>query len=379
MLDTSLVTYLTANKPQLFRPQALNCSCFIPLWSGDHVSTYKGVKHIDGGFSDNLPVFDEHTIRVCCFSGPSDISPYDRAKMELLSGTVLNTPIYLNFANCRRFRKALFPPPADYIVDLLERGFHDTKDFILTNDLIQCNSCYGSSDLHALPIFAKPGPTLTPSASPALSRAGSVQPRAKPAPEQRPRAPATPRAFSTQLQERLDRVGSPDSALGQCEPERSQSLSSVRSLPVAPPEIVVEDVDKTEDSAIESDSSWSETARQPANKFKPLLRRNTQSQLLGDSSLLEAKFTLAPDPLPSCPPSPNLNRHCTECIRLRQEARLDLLEDRIRTEVDKYRRLGRAPEASKLGSVLMSPIRWMRRFATKSSYELRPSARDVIY
>lgn len=346
-------------------------------------------------------MFDEHTIRVCCFSGASDISPYDRAKMELLSGTVFNTPLYLNFANCRRFRKALFPPPADYIVDLLERGFHDAKDFILSNDLIQCNSCYGRTELHSQPIFAKPRPTLTPSVSPALSRVGSIKPGTKVPPVLTPplQAPATPRTFNSLLRERLERVGSPDSALGQSERDRAPSLESLHSgepntpsgaqaSAPQPPEIIIEDTDKTEDSAIESDSSWSDTGAKQVGpsktstaetKFRPLLRRNTLAQLNKDntdSTLLavEAKFKLAPNALPSCPPSPSLNRHCTECIRLRQEARMNQLEDEIKLEVDKYRSIRRAPRESKFKAFITGPIKWLRQIGTKTSYEFQASA-----
>lgn len=337
------------------------------------MSTFRGVKHIDGGFSDNLPVFDEHTIRVCCFSGPSDISPYDRAKLELLSGTVLNTPFYLNLANCRRFRKALFPPPADYIVNLLERGFHDTKDFILSNDLIQCDACYRKQGLSNQPLLNKVRPTITPQ----LSRNPSVH-------------GGSPRALggslnSLVLLEKL-RNSSPDSAMDGLDRAHSpvspgtppcEAQPSVPAL--SPPTIVVEEYssagqliksDSLEDSAIESDSDSANSSPRetPREKFKPALRRNTLAQVGGESLLaIKDKFTLAPNPLPSCPPSPNLNRHCTECIRLRQEARNDLVEDEIRREAEKYRVI-RAPKESKLKSTLASPIRWLRQVGVKSSY-----------
>lgn len=409
--------------------QALNCSCFIPVWSGNHVSTYKGVKHIDGGFSDNLPVFDEHTIRICCFSGASDISPHDRAKMELLSGTVLNTPLYWNFANMRRFGRALFPPAASFIVDLLERGFHDTKEFILSNDLIQCEPCYSRTSL-----ADRASPMLTPSASPALSRAGSF--RALDGDEnnnnnnntfQRTETPTTnDKSFGALVSEKLLRISSSesnsDTELTQQENpvilvnDTSLMLLDSNSTTTTSSSRSSEDTRSSSAcSAAESDGSdGTQTGQQrrlvcrigspaatnnkravPKQQQVPnsagARRRNTlhfiheQRQQADNKSssssssrsapallVMEDKFTLAPSPLPSCPPSPNLNRHCTECIRLRQEARVDAVEREIRGVAEQY--VGPQVQAAKVGglrSKISSPLRWLKMLGTKSSYKLQ--------
>ncbi|MCL4141322.1 UNVERIFIED_CONTAM: hypothetical protein GTU68_043514, partial [Idotea baltica] len=57
--------------------QSLLASAFIPLFSGWMPITVKGVRYIDGGFSDNLPVLDGKTITVSPFRGESDICPKD--------------------------------------------------------------------------------------------------------------------------------------------------------------------------------------------------------------------------------------------------------------------------------------------------------------
>lgn len=157
---------------------ALNCSCFIPVWSGNHVSTYKGVKHIDGGFSDNLPTFDEHTIRICCFAGKTDISPCDSKSIDKLNANILNTPLYINIKNLKRARRALFPPPAKVIVEMLERGFHDAKQFILNNDIIQCEECYNSLRPEEQIFSSLKNPCITPLGSPILSQNQETNPLA---------------------------------------------------------------------------------------------------------------------------------------------------------------------------------------------------------
>lgn len=394
-------------------------------------------------------MFDEHTIRICCFSGASDISPYDRAKMEMLSGTVLNTPLYLNFANCRRFRKALFPPPASFIVDLLERGFHDAKDFILSNDLIQCNSCYDRTALHDQPIFSKFSPTISPSATPSISPAGSYlnlagtgegtgkgKKRAdksdkvkKGITNMNNRRATSQLSFSDLLNEKLSSY-SPDSAneLDVSDNTVSRSVSDISrpngqdraSSPVTP-FIVIQAADQDADSDNQqqvaeattidnnnnpssssglssvscgsfagsdelvgkkdqlssSSSSSSGENENPCKRVKPNMsaserylanRRNTIQDNSKQLSVLQDRFTLAPNPLPSCPPSPNLNRHCTECIRMRQEARMDLIEEEIKKEAEKYRQTQLIKEGG-IRSKLRSPIKWIRQLGVKSSYK----------
>lgn len=57
--------------------QALLASAFVPVFSGLIPPKFKGVRYMDGGFSDNLPTLDENTITVSPFCGESDICPRD--------------------------------------------------------------------------------------------------------------------------------------------------------------------------------------------------------------------------------------------------------------------------------------------------------------
>lgn len=57
--------------------QVILSSAFIPLFSGWLPPKYRGVRYMDGCYSDNLPILDEHTITVSPFCGESDICPRD--------------------------------------------------------------------------------------------------------------------------------------------------------------------------------------------------------------------------------------------------------------------------------------------------------------
>lgn len=383
------------------RAQALNCSCFIPVWSGNHVSTYKGVKHIDGGFTNNLPVFDEHTIRICCFSGASDISPCDGARMEMLSGSFQGMPFDISWKNTRRMKRALFPPPASVIVGLLEQGFHDTKDFILTNDLIQCAKCYSGGLLGGDKIYAKVTPTISPAASPALSRSSSLLDfgdlqrassfrRHLSASHEGRGAGAKPvTGFAAALRNKLQRVAAPG-------PARPADANN-NSRP-APPTIVVDQAPELEPRPragkrivsiidIMNNGEPSEgvpggrsgAAEPVADKFLAG-RRATQARLDAGAALLPDRFSASPEPLPSCPPSPNLNRHCAECIRMRQEARLDLLDEHIRRAAERYRHVGEpGREWAGLVGRLAGPLRWFRQqMGAKSSYSFGGASQAAL-
>ena len=58
--------------------QCLLASSYIPFVTGTKVFTIEGVKYVDGGFSDNLPVLETgRTITVSPFGGKEDICPID--------------------------------------------------------------------------------------------------------------------------------------------------------------------------------------------------------------------------------------------------------------------------------------------------------------
>ncbi|KAG9509158.1 Patatin-like phospholipase domain-containing protein 2 [Fragariocoptes setiger] len=386
---------------------ALNCSCFIPVWSGNHCSTYKSEKYIDGGFVDNLPVFDEHTIRVCCFAGPTEISPYDRSTMTMMSGKVQNMPIYFNFLNLARGRRALFPPPADYILKLIETGYRDTKHFILKSDLIKCDKCY--QRLGCL------GPDMiSPSISPALSRAPSMCSLSDKIIYQ-PSKHHT--AFRGMTDEELEkglskltvatcRASSPKSQLettakNLLAPLFKSPSNNKQVVPKEVPEIefeIIADEEKTApdhttnasiineviittteydeqqqvlEKQCDDDNNGYDNINSNNNNLIVVTADSNDAKKtsfnLSDQLTLPEKFTRAPN---SCPPSPQLNRHCAECIRMRHEARLDTMEeDDLMQEIQCYLPPHEA-HSDNFGAKLLAPFRWIRSLGTKSSYKL---------
>ena len=107
---------------------ALICSCFIPLFTGNSVPEYLGKKYLDGGITNQFPVLDEKTIKISPFSGNfKDISPGDQSWLNL---TLANENIYLSTRNLLRAKDAasyLSDEKLDYYFKL---GFKETELFI---------------------------------------------------------------------------------------------------------------------------------------------------------------------------------------------------------------------------------------------------------
>ncbi|XP_012279636.1 patatin-like phospholipase domain-containing protein 2 isoform X2 [Orussus abietinus] len=146
--------------------QALLASSFIPLFSGLLPPKYHGVRYMDGGFSDNLPILDENTITINPFCGESDICPRDTSSQlfhvshdlvlylrSVVSATipsasiasfqvnVSNTSIELSRQNIYRFARILFPPNPEMLSNMCKQGFDDALRFLNRNNLINCTRC----------------------------------------------------------------------------------------------------------------------------------------------------------------------------------------------------------------------------------------------
>ncbi|RXG71437.1 Patanin-like phospholipase domain-containing protein [Armadillidium vulgare] len=120
--------------------QALLCSAFIPGFSGWTPLTFRGVRYVDGGFSDNLPQLDENTITVSPFCGEADICPKDFTA-GLVTISLANTSIELSRENLYRFTLILFPPPPEVLNRMCQQGFNDALEFLQRNNLINCTRC----------------------------------------------------------------------------------------------------------------------------------------------------------------------------------------------------------------------------------------------
>lgn len=135
---------------------ALSAGCFIPLWSGHLYSPlYKGEKHADGAYSDNMPKFeltpDERLSvlegnfncikQVCVTPFPSDVdvSPQnERGPFMVIFGTKYK----LNWSTVVKSIQAMFPFPSRSYEPFLYAGHRDMKDYILRSNLIKCQKCY---------------------------------------------------------------------------------------------------------------------------------------------------------------------------------------------------------------------------------------------
>ncbi|XP_052738212.1 uncharacterized protein LOC112053492 isoform X2 [Bicyclus anynana] len=120
--------------------QALLASCFVPVFSGMLPPRFHGIRYMDGGFSDNLPVLDENTITVSPFCGESDICPRD-VSSQLFHVNIANTSIELSRQNINRFARILFPPKPEVLSNMCKQGFDDALRYLHSNKLISCTRC----------------------------------------------------------------------------------------------------------------------------------------------------------------------------------------------------------------------------------------------
>ncbi|KAK7878908.1 hypothetical protein WMY93_030842 [Mugilogobius chulae] len=125
--------------------QSLVCSCFIPIYCGLIPPSFRGVRYVDGGISDNLPQSElKNTITISPFSGESDICPRDgSSSFHELRFT--NTSIQMNFGNMYRLSKALFPPEPKIMADMCQSGYKDALRFLEEN--IFCEACQDRTGL----------------------------------------------------------------------------------------------------------------------------------------------------------------------------------------------------------------------------------------
>ncbi|KAM4846458.1 patatin-like phospholipase domain-containing protein 2 [Thomomys bottae] len=116
--------------------QANVCSTFIPVYCGLIPPSLQGVRYVDGGISDNLPLYElKNTITVSPFSGESDICPQD-SSTNIHELRVTNTSIQFNLRNLYRLSKALFPPEPVVLREMCKQGYRDGLRFLRRNGLL---------------------------------------------------------------------------------------------------------------------------------------------------------------------------------------------------------------------------------------------------
>ncbi|KAL5006657.1 hypothetical protein ScPMuIL_015463 [Solemya velum] len=124
-----------ASKEELI--QALLCSAHVPFYSGFLPPSFRGVRYVDGGLSDNLPILNDHTITVSPFAGESDICPEDNSS-NYFQINLVNTSMQITVGNLYRLSRALFPPHPEILSDMCKQGFDDCLVFLQKNNLISC-------------------------------------------------------------------------------------------------------------------------------------------------------------------------------------------------------------------------------------------------
>lgn len=120
---------------------AIMCSCFIPLYCGITPPKFRGVQYIDGGVSDNQPIYDEHTVTVSPFSGESDICPPDWDSGSMLGVDFNGTSIRFTTRNMFRLMACLWPRSTDDLSRMCLQGFGDALRFLTKCGLAPCIRC----------------------------------------------------------------------------------------------------------------------------------------------------------------------------------------------------------------------------------------------
>ncbi|XP_039197289.1 patatin-like phospholipase domain-containing protein 2 isoform X1 [Crotalus tigris] len=117
--------------------QALLCSSFVPIYCGLIPPSFRGVRYVDGGLTDNLPHYNsKNTITVSPFSGECDIRP--RGNSANFHQMILtNTSIQFSLGNMYRLKQALFPPESQLLAELCEQGYSDALRFLKKNGFLQ--------------------------------------------------------------------------------------------------------------------------------------------------------------------------------------------------------------------------------------------------
>ncbi|CAJ0583962.1 unnamed protein product, partial [Mesorhabditis spiculigera] len=149
---------------------AITCSCFIPGVCGVILPTFRGEKYLDGGFSDNLPQFDDHTVTVSPFSGESDICPPDWESASFFGMMYSETSIRFTTMNLFRLIAVLMPPTLEDCTKMCLQGFSDTVRFLTKNSMAPCIKC-----LTIQTNMAHPMPNPPPSQASMVSNASSSE------------------------------------------------------------------------------------------------------------------------------------------------------------------------------------------------------------
>ncbi|XP_072419229.1 patatin-like phospholipase domain-containing protein 2 [Chiloscyllium punctatum] len=127
-----LVSDFTSNEELV---QALLCSCFVPIYCGLIPPAFRGVRYVDGGFTNIQPLDDaRNTITISAFAGEMDICPRNAADCFLI--WFGKCSFVLSPENLHRVSSTLFPPQSKILRRFLWNGYRDALHYLLQNDLL---------------------------------------------------------------------------------------------------------------------------------------------------------------------------------------------------------------------------------------------------
>ncbi|XP_021565580.1 patatin-like phospholipase domain-containing protein 3 [Carlito syrichta] len=116
---------------------ALLCSCFIPFYCGFIPPSFRGVRYMDGGASDNIPFIDtKTTITVSPFYGEHDICPKVKST-NFLHVNITKQSLCLCSKNIHLLARALSPPDVKAFREICFQGYLDAFRFLEENGI--CN------------------------------------------------------------------------------------------------------------------------------------------------------------------------------------------------------------------------------------------------
>uniref|UniRef100_A0A8D2JLU9 PNPLA domain-containing protein n=1 Tax=Varanus komodoensis TaxID=61221 RepID=A0A8D2JLU9_VARKO len=110
LVDGQNVVVSEYNSKEELIQVALICSCFVPIYTGFIPPSFRGVRYVDGGFTNLQPHSDMETaITVSPFTGEIDICPRDCPAI-FYSLHIVHGSIQISIENLCRIGYALFPP-----------------------------------------------------------------------------------------------------------------------------------------------------------------------------------------------------------------------------------------------------------------------------
>ncbi|XP_037016596.2 1-acylglycerol-3-phosphate O-acyltransferase PNPLA3 [Artibeus jamaicensis] len=112
---------------------AVLCSCFIPIACGFIPPSFRGVRYVDGGFTNSIPFFDtKTTITVCPFYGEFDICPKAKST-NFFHMEMSRLNVHFCFRNCQLVCQMLIPPDVKVLGEICLQGYLDAARFLEKN------------------------------------------------------------------------------------------------------------------------------------------------------------------------------------------------------------------------------------------------------